>query len=68
MLAGVGSSPVSVTGGKVYLTGPYKGAPFVNGHRVLPTGGHRFSPPLGDRHDDGWTFGQRGGRMTLWLR
>jgi hypothetical protein len=34
----------------------------------LPTGGHRFSAPLGDRHDDGWTFGQRGGRMTLWLR
>jgi hypothetical protein len=28
VLAGVGSSPVSVTGGKVYLTGPYKGAPF----------------------------------------
>jgi hypothetical protein len=26
--AGVGSDPVSVTGGKIYLTGPYHGAPF----------------------------------------
>jgi len=26
--AGVGSDPYTVTGGKVYLTSPYKGGPF----------------------------------------